>query len=223
MKKLFTLALAVAALFPAAAQHKHLHVYRNDGNFNTSKLEKIDRMVFQSTEWGDEYDAIRIYNKDGSSNWIMENVIDSIVIGHNVPVINIRLTDYPDIKDLFKDNGFTKSSTYDAVLTMDGNGYFDDIDETEVEFRGRGNSTWWLPKTPYRFKFDKKRELCGLKKAKSFALIANYLDPTLMRNAIALKMAQMQGLPFTNHSIPVEVYLNGYYRGAYMRNEKIGI
>lgn len=223
MKKFLAFVLAASVMVPAMAQHKHLHVYRKDGKLNTNKIENVEKTEFQSTGWGDSKDVLIIHNKDGKTNSISTSIIDSIVVGHNVPVINIKLTDYPGITDLFKDNGFTKSSIYDATFSMDGNGYFEDIDPVKVEFRGRGNSTWWYPKTPYRFKFEKKRELCGLKKAKSFALIANYLDPTLMRNAIALKLAQMLGLPFTNHSIPVDVYLNGHYRGAYMLTEKIGI
>lgn len=223
MKKYLAIVLSAAMALPVMAQHKHLHIYRNDGRLTTSKIEDVEKTEFFSTNWGDTKDAVVIHNKDGRSSTLTASLIDSIVIGHNVPVININLTEYPNIKDLFKNNGFTKSTVYDATFSMDGNGYFEDIDPVKVEFRGRGNSTWWYPKTPYRFKFEKKRELCGLKKAKSFALIANYLDPTLMRNAIAFKLAQLLGLPFTNHSIPVDVYLNGNYRGAYMLTEKIGI
>lgn len=223
MKKTIATLLAAVIAVPAFAQHKHLHVYRQDGKFTTKKIENIDKTVFLSTEWGDNNNAIEIHTKDGKKETISESAIDSIVIGHNVPVIYVNLTDYPNISDLYKGNGFTKSTIYDATISMDGNGFFDDLPETKVEFRGRGNSTWNMPKTPYRFKFEKKRELCGMKKAKSFALIANYLDPTLMRNAIAFKIAQMQGIKFSNHCIPVEVYLNGNYRGAYFLTEKIGI
>lgn len=60
-------------------------------------------------------------------------------------------------------------------------------------------------------------------KAKTFALIANYIDPSLMRNPVALWTAQQLELPFSNHSVPVNVYLNGHYKGAYMMTEKIGI
>lgn len=223
MKKIYALIVAASVVLPVMAQHKHLHIYRKDGHLTTSKIENVEKTEFKSTAWGDPSDVVVMTTKDGKTSTIATSIIDSIVVGHNVPVINITLTDYPYLKDLKKDGGFTKSTIYDATFSMDGNGYYEDIDPVKVEFRGRGNSTWWYPKTPYRFKFEKKRELCGMKKAKSFALIANYLDPTLMRNAIALKLAQMLGLPFTNHSVPVDVYLNGNYRGAYMLTEKIGI
>lgn len=223
MKKLVNVLLAVVVSLGMSAQHKHLHVYRNDSKFTTHKVADIERTEFLSTAWGDNSDAITVVTADGKSETIPVNAIDSTVIGTNVPVIRVNLTDYPTIPDLYKTGGFTKSTIYKATLSMDGNGVYDDIPLTEVEFRGRGNSTWNMAKTPYRFKFAKKQSVCGLKKAKTFALIANYIDCSMMRNAIALKTAQLLDMPYTNHSVPVEVYLNGYYKGAYMLTEKIGI
>ncbi len=223
MKKLFITSVAVALSMSALAQHKHLHVYRNDGKFTTHKVTEIQNASFQSTAWGDGSDAMTITTTAGKSEKIPVDAIDSTVIGTNVPVIRVNLTDYPDIQDLYKTGGFTKSTIYKATLSMDGNGVYDDIPLTEVEFRGRGNSTWNMAKTPYRFKFAKKQSVCGLKKAKTFALIANYIDCSMMRNAIALKTAQLLEMPYTNHSVPVDVYLNGFYKGAYMLTEKIGI
>lgn len=45
----------------------------------------------------------------------------------------------------------------------------------------------------------------------------------MLRNAIALKLGSLLGLPFTNSFIPVNLVINGKYRGAYMVTEKIGI
>jgi spore coat protein CotH len=96
------------------------------------------------------------------------------------------------------------------------------VKATAVNIKGRGNSTWGYDKKPYRLKFDKKISLCGMTKAKNYALIANYLDPSLMRNAVALKIAELLGMPYTNHCIPVNLTFNGNYRGSYMLTEKIG-
>lgn len=79
------------------------------------------------------------------------------------------------------------------------------------------------PKKPYRLKFDKKISICGFDKSKSYALIANYIDCTLMRNTIALKIAQLLEMPYTNHCQPIRVYFNGICKGAYIITEKIGI
>jgi hypothetical protein len=76
-------------------------------------------------------------------------------------------------------------------------------------------------KKPYRLKFIEKQKLFGLTKAKSWVLLANASDGTLMRNSIAFEMGQRFDLPFTNHYIPVELVLNGEYRGSYLLTEQV--
>lgn len=223
MKKLILFSVIALMGLTASAQHKHIHIYHNSTAFTTHKLDKVEEMNFYSTSWGDDADQLSIALKDGSYDKVDINDVSKTVIGTNVPVIYVNLTDYPDLTDLMKDSQHTKSFVYAATLSMDGNGFFDDIPETEVEFRGRGNSTWNMPKTPYRFKLPKKQSVCGLPKAKTFALIANFIDCSLMRNTIALKTANMLEMPFSNHCVPVAVYLNGHYKGAYMLTEKIGV
>jgi spore coat protein CotH len=93
----------------------------------------------------------------------------------------------------------------------------------EVEIRGRGNTTWNAPKKPYRLRFPKKTSLFGHEKARSWVLLANYQDTTLMTNAIAFELGRRFGLPFTNHVTHVEVILNGSYEGSYMVTEHIQI
>jgi spore coat protein CotH len=89
------------------------------------------------------------------------------------------------------------------------------------EIRGRGNSTWTYPKKPYRIKFDKKTSLFGYEKAKSWVLLANYLDPTLIMNTVTFELGNRIGLPYTNHYTHVELFLNGVYQGSYMLTEQV--
>ena len=42
-------------------------------------------------------------------------------------------------------------------------------------------------------------------------------------NAVAMKMAQLVETAGFNHEIPVELYLNGEYRGSYNLTEKVGL
>lgn len=223
MKQLYIIIIFVLYSIVVNARHPHMHIYRNDHNFNSIKISEIDSILFQSPSWGDTSEAMRILTFDSQEKSIPAAAIDSIVFGQNVPTIKISLLDFPDIEDIFKTGGFDKNTIYRATVEMDGNGHFEDLEPTEVEFRGRGNSTWKMPKTPYRFKFAKKKSLCGLEKAKTYVLIANYIDCTLMRNVTAYSTARSFGMPFTNHTVPVNVYLNGNYRGAYFLTEKLGI
>ncbi|MDR3172115.1 MAG: CotH kinase family protein [Treponema sp.] len=95
---------------------------------------------------------------------------------------------------------------------------------TTTEIRGRGNSSWWNNgKKPYRLKFFEKQKLFGLTKAKSWVLLANATDDTMIRNIIAFEMGEKFGLPFTNHYVPVELILNGKYRGSYLLTEQVQV
>lgn len=115
-----------------------------------------------------------------------------------------------------------KEEYLSATLEIDGQGVYEDF-KGVTEIKGRGNSTWGYPKKPYRLKLDKKAELCGFAKAKNYVLLANYLDPTLMLNAVAFKIAQLLEMPFTNHAIPVDVFLNDRYKGSYVLTEQVEV
>ncbi|WP_373549787.1 CotH kinase family protein [Haliscomenobacter sp.] len=109
-----------------------------------------------------------------------------------------------------------------ATISLDGLGVFDNY-KGSAQIRGRGNSTWNLPKKPYKFKLDQKEGLLGMASEKDWVLLANYLDGTHMLNAVAMKTGQLLNMPFTNHVEPVEVYLNGQYQGLYMLTEQIEV
>ncbi len=96
----------------------------------------------------------------------------------------------------------------------------------------RGNSTAGYDKKPYRIKFDKKQDVFGLGKAKSWVLLANYLDPAAMRNDIAYAFGSRLSTlteEKTGFSMyvprvrPVEVYLNGQYRGLYDMGDHVQV
>jgi uncharacterized repeat protein (TIGR02543 family) len=95
--------------------------------------------------------------------------------------------------------------------------------ETVSGVRGRGNSTWGYPKKPYRLKFDKKQSLFGYEPAKSWVLLANYQDPTLLMNDVAFELGRRMDLPYTNHAVPVEVVLNGQHIGSYTLTEQVQV
>ena len=97
--------------------------------------------------------------------------------------------------------------------------------ETAVEnqIRGRGNNTWSYEKKSYKLKFPEKRSLLGLGKAdKTWILMANMCDQSLLRNDTALEMMDMfDYLRYSPNAESVEVYLNGEYRGVYLLAEEI--
>lgn len=101
-----------------------------------------------------------------------------------------------------------------------------ELDEVTAEIRGRGNASWGHPKKSYKFKLQKKENLFGLARGKEriWVLIANYSDTTLLRNHISLELARtMDGIAWEPSSLPVELYINGEYRGVYLLAEEIKI
>lgn len=87
--------------------------------------------------------------------------------------------------------------------------------------RGRGNYSWFLPqKKTYRIKFDKKTSLFGLKAAKSWILLAEYLDPTFLITPTAFHLGDIFGISFNHSFYHVQLYLNGQYNGLYILTEQ---
>lgn len=143
-----------------------------------------------------------------------------IIIGTNgTPVLNIILagTTLSQIKNGANDVKY-KGNTTD--LTTDGKV----SQQTNVEIKGRGNSTWSRSKKPFQIKFDKKQDLFGQGKAKKWILLANDLDYSQIRNDIGLTLASRNGIP---GALPqgqyVEVYFNGVYEGLYYLTRKVEV
>lgn len=112
----------------------------------------------------------------------------------------------------------SKDTYVKAEIRINGGGVFEDYIGS-MSIKGRGNSTWSYPKKPYRLKLDKKAPLLGLSAEKDWILLANYLDESLMCNAVAMKAGRLLEMPFTHHMIPVDVTMNGVYLGNYMFTE----
>lgn len=108
--------------------------------------------------------------------------------------------------------------------------------DAEIEIRGRGNSTWGLPKKPYRIKFPEKFSPIGLNhaKAKSWVLLAHDMDKSLLRNHIAFELSRIlfnsaegyhdkAALMFTPCSQMVNVYSGDNYYGVYQMSDQMEV
>ncbi len=137
-----------------------------------------------------------------------------VTITYSPPIPHIYIT---------TENGVeiaTKDDYVNANVTIEANGWGEDY-SGKTQIKGRGNTTWGMPKKPYRLKLDKKSSLLNLAEEKDWVLLANYIDPTLMLNSVAFKIGQMIELKFTNHAIPVDLTLNGKYVGSYLFTEQV--
>ncbi len=94
-------------------------------------------------------------------------------------------------------------------------------DDATVEFEGlstitgRGNSTWGGAKKPYNLKFDQMTDIMGLGSAKTWCLIASYIDPSQIRNTLSYYAAREIGIEYTSKTELVSLFINGKYFGLY--------
>jgi spore coat protein CotH len=141
---------------------------------------------------------------------------DPAALNTGLPIIRINTAGGQTVK--------SRENYIDAVISISGGPDPDhELQETPVTIRGRGNTTWWHPKKPYRLKFPEKQKLFGYTKAKSWVLLANHQDPTLIMNTVAFKLGEEMNLPYTNHAVHVELVLNGVYEGSYVLTEQVQV
>jgi len=96
-------------------------------------------------------------------------------------------------------------------------------DELPCNVRGRGNTTWYWPKKPYALKMDAKTSFFGFPAHKRWVLLANFLDRTMMRNLIAMRVSSMTSLAWTPRCRSVELVLNGAHQGTYLLIEQVKV
>ena len=93
----------------------------------------------------------------------------------------------------------------------------------ELTVRGRGNSSFKMPKYGLKLEFKDKVKLFGMPKNRDWALIANYGDKTHLRNYMITRLSEWLGAKYTPRMQFVEVYLNRKYMGLYLLSETIKV
>lgn len=94
----------------------------------------------------------------------------------------------------------------------------------ETEIRGRGNSSWVnFAKKPYKLKLGKKASPFGMPKSKHFVLIGHAPTQEYFHEAVSFELARLIGLGWVPHFQPVELVVNGEYKGVYAFGENIRI
>lgn len=94
------------------------------------------------------------------------------------------------------------------------------LSATAAKVRGRGNTTWDYPKKPYRVKFDAPVDVLGMGAARTWVLLADYIDPSGLRNATAFELGRRLGMPFTPQCRHVWLVLDGEPRGLSLLTEQ---
>ena len=118
----------------------------------------------------------------------------------------------------------SKTEYKTASMYIRGTEELPGLQAVRCSIRGRGNTTWGWPKKPYLVKLDEKASVLGMPKHKRWVLLANFMDRTLMRNMVSMKVSSlMSGLAWTPRCQPVELVLNGKHVGTYLLIEQVRV
>ena len=139
---------------------------------------------------------------------------DSVYPYAGLPRIVIETKDFAGIRD--------RETEIPSHLQI----YGEKSPESEVyklTVRGRGNSSFKMPKYGMKLEFKDKVKLFGMPKSRDWALIANYGDKTHLRNFMMTRLSEWLGAKYTPRMQFVEVYLNRKYMGLYLLSETIKV
>ena len=163
---------------------------------------------------------------------------EAVTVDNGIPVIYINIDE-------------SRGSIEDMMESPDHNDYcygtididvpenfhysdFPDVDLTsikglEMSIRGRGNSTWTrADKKPFKIKLENKTDLFGLGKNKHWVLVANALDPSLLKDRVTAWLADQMDFGFTPRGVPVDLVMTGQefgskYLGSYYFSENVRV
>ena len=135
-------------------------------------------------------------------------------IATQLPTLAINTTNAVAIasKDVYVGGSFALSDSTGTTLHTG-----------KLEIRGRGNTTWTMPKKPYRLRLESSASLLSMPANRHWVLLANFSDKTLVRNDVAFELSRMLGMEYSPRSRFVDLEVNGDYQGVYQLTEHVRI
>lgn len=160
--------------------------------------------------YGHEGDVVTFDPEEGEANRTEPGLYS---LPAQIPVVSIHTVNSQEPYDKVHEiEAIISVISADKILT----------DTATIRFRGNGSLSF--DKKPYRIKWDEKhRVLDSPAKAKKWTLINNYGDKTLMRNMLAFELSRRFGMPYTPFCTPVDVFLNGEYKGNYQLCDQVEV
>jgi len=140
-------------------------------------------------------------------------------VDHIFPTLIIRTDNSQDI--------VSKDDYIGAEVTVEKAAEQYIMKAAPAQIRGRGNYSWGgMEKKSYRLRFDEKVNLFGQgsDSARSWLLLANHADKSMLRNHTAFKLGRiLDNIGFSCSSSFCHLYVNGDYYGVYQVCEQIQI
>lgn len=164
--------------------------------------------------------AIVQRNPDTGVESLVTSLFFTVASAFNGPETGLPIV-YVDTEGAVR---ITSKETYvQASLQIRGAGQWESLPAVGCSVRGRGNTTWTWPKKPYLLKLEEKQSVFGMHRHKRWVLLANFMDRTLMRNMVSMKVSSLTRLDWTPGCVPVELVLNGKHQGTYLLIEQVRV
>ena len=174
------------------------------------------------------------FSQDGSflidftdKNGVISDFSIKILFSENVPAVYL-VSDNPNENGReWVEESADKSNKATGFMVMQNPGGETVYSGSLTQIKGRGNSTWSQVKKPYQIKLSEKTDLLQTgnsdNKSKTWVLLANYLDPSLLNNSIVLGLGKDMGMKTNIENTYVDLYYDGEYRGSYLLSEKVEV
>jgi hypothetical protein len=194
--------------------HGHELQYRDDGDWLPVPTGTVPTATFTDVTPRTLYSfRVRSRVAPGAPPASFSQAVFSWYVEPELPIVRIDTQDAAPILD--------RENYVRATMSVDPNGSGFAPYSGTLGIRGRGNSTWTLPKKPYRLKLDTKSPMFGIASSRDWALLANAFDRSQVRTSTAEAISKSTRLAWTPSYRHVEVVLNGQYIGVYQFSETV--
>jgi len=143
----------------------------------------------------------------------------SVMQASDIPSMYITSDDPAQGRDYVDASKENETTAQMKLVAADGSSLYEGALK---QLKARGNSTFRsYDKKPYQIKLASASDLLGTGEAvKTWVLLANYGDATMMHDKFFKDLAADMEMPYVASSDWVNLYYDGEYRGVYLLSEK---
>ena len=173
---------------------------------------------------------------DNAEKALTQEQVDKLIedIRQALPTLQYKVHDVPVVYVEMAGKLTAEYSPANIIVAYrDNDGNLQTLTDSEGQMKIRGNSTAGISaKQPFNIKFSRDVDLFGMfgdkpdektAPGKKYRLLANALDTSLLRNAVAFEFAEKLGLEYTCKYRFVDVHVDGVFKGCYMLTSTIDI
>ena len=151
----------------------------------------------------------------------VDSIKETLVFRFATNLPSVYVTTSQGAETVISTNGRDDSAKV-TITNSDGTREYFDTEETVSQIKVRGNTTPYYAKKPFQLKLSSGADIFNMGKAKSWILLADYLDQSLLRNSVMYYMGSVLGMD-TSAFKSVDLYIDGEYYGIYLFCEKVQI